>query len=246
MNWPRFRSLHLVLVVLLFGVVAGTAAVTDPEIARVPPPSTELDEQTASASPADRSRSRTPTPVAAPEGGGISRYLTVTLAVVLLLTLLAVLLVMLWQMVRDRVTVRPTGDRAEVRPEPDAEPVRRAVAAGLEELDLDGVDPRSAVIACWLRLERAAAAAGTPRQPSDTPGDLVARMLTEHDVSHPVLDRLADVYRQARYAPGEVGESMRDEAREALRRLDAELTRKPARPAELTGKPATVGRAGDR
>ncbi|HEX6077123.1 MAG TPA: DUF4129 domain-containing protein [Micromonosporaceae bacterium] len=228
MNWLRFRSLHLVLVVLLFGVVAGIAAVTDPKIARVPPPSIEVDEEIGSASPPSRPNSQRPTAVAEPEGGaggGISRYVTVAVAIVLFLALLGVLLVLLWQVVQDRVTVRRTGsaDPNGSGSEAAIEPVRAAVAAGLEELNLDGADPRAAVIACWLRLERAAAAVGTPRQPSDVPADLVARTLAEHDVSEPVLDRLARVYRQARYAPGEVGETMRDEARDALRQLDAEL-----------------------
>ncbi|HEX2418052.1 MAG TPA: DUF4129 domain-containing protein [Micromonosporaceae bacterium] len=234
MSWLRFRSLHLVWVVLLFGVVAVTAAVTDPEIARVPQPSVDSDQQIATASPTSGSRSQPPTALAESGRGGIARILTVAVAIALFLALLAVLLVLLWQMVRERVTVRRTDSTAESRLEPDAEPVRQAVAAGLEELDLDGVDPRSAVIACWLRLERAAAIAGTPRQPSDTPGDLVARMLVEHEVSQHVLDRLADVYRQARYAPGEVGQAMRDEARDALRRLDVELaTTRRRQPAGL-------------
>ncbi len=56
-----------------------------------------------------------------------------------------------------------------------------AVDAGLADLD-DG-DPRAAVIACWVRLEEAAAAAGTPREPGDTPGELVLRLLAGHQVS---------------------------------------------------------------
>src|SRR6266545_35995 len=53
--------------------------------------------------------------------------------------------------------------------------------------------------------------------------DLVAKLLAEQRVSGAVLDRFATVYRQARYAPHEVGTELRDEARQALRQLDAEL-----------------------
>lgn len=226
MNWLRSRALHLAAVVLLFGVVAWVAAVTDPQIARVPPPSFELAEVPDGAARPSQLTSPRPRVVADTRGGGILRVLALVATAMLLVGLLAVLLALVWQAVRDQVTVRRTGSQkvTERHAAPDAEPVRAAVAAGLDDLALDGTDPRSAVIACWLRLERAAASAGTPRERSDTPADLVARMLAQHQVSGPVLDRFAEVYRRARYAPEEVGEAMREEARAALRLLHAELT----------------------
>jgi len=226
MNWLRSRALHLAAVVLMFGVVAWVAAVTDPEIARVPPPSFELVEVPEGAARPSELTSPSPPVLANTRGGGLFRVLALVATVVLLIGLLAVLLALVWQAVRDQVTVRRTGSQKVTTPQatPDAEPVRAAVAAGLEDLALEGTDPRSAVIACWLRLERAAASAGTPRERSDTSGDLVARMLAQHRVSGPVLDRLAEVYRRARYAPAEVGEAMREEASAALRQLHAELT----------------------
>ncbi len=227
MNWLRSRALHLIAVVLLFGVVAWVAAVTDPEIARVPPPSFELAEvPDGAARPSELTSSRPAVLAKNTRGGGLLRVLALVATAVLLVGLLAVLLALVWQAVRDQVTVRRTGSHkgAERGAAPDTEPVRAAVAAGLEDLALDGTDPRSAVIACWLRLERAAASAGTPRERSDTSADLVARMLAQHRVSQPVLDRFAEVYRRARYAPAEVGEAMREEARAALHLLHAELT----------------------
>jgi hypothetical protein len=89
------------------------------------------------------------------------------------------------------------------------------------------------VIACWVRLEEAAAAAGTPREPGDTPSELVLRLLGEHQVSAPVLYQLAEVYRLARYATHTVDTTMRDHARAALGQLRDELTR-PV-PVEVTG-----------
>jgi hypothetical protein len=118
------------------------------------------------------------------------------------------------------------------------EQVLAAVDAGLADLD-DG-DPRAAVIACWVRLEEAAAAAGTPRQPGDTPAELVLRLLATHQVSAGVLYPLAEVYRLARYATHTVDVSMRDQARAALGQLRAELAR-PA-PVELAGQ-APEGRS---
>ena len=84
------------------------------------------------------------------------------------------------------------------------------------------------MIACWVRLEQAAAAAGTPRQPGDTPTELVTRLLAGHDVSAAVLYALAEVYRLARYATHTVDATMRDQARAALHQLRAELSPVPS------------------
>jgi hypothetical protein len=103
------------------------------------------------------------------------------------------------------------------------EEVVAAVDAGLAGLSDADRDPRRAIIACWLRLEEAAAAAGTPREPGDTSTDLVVRLLASHRVSRQVLDGFAAVYRWARYGTGPVDEDMRSSAVTALRQLRAEL-----------------------
>jgi hypothetical protein len=113
-----------------------------------------------------------------------------------------------------------------------------AVDQGLSELDDSDTDPRAAVIACWVRLEQAAAGAGTPRAPGDTSTDLVGRLLTEQHVSAAVLVPLAEVFRLARYATHAVDATMRDQARTALGQLRAELSR--------TALPAAAGTAADR
>ena len=104
------------------------------------------------------------------------------------------------------------------------EQVIAAVDAGLADLDDADADPRRVVIACWVRLEQAAAAAGTPRDVGDTPTELVTRLLAGHAVSAAVLYRLAEVYRLARYATHTVDVAMRDQARAALGQLRAELS----------------------
>jgi hypothetical protein len=128
----------------------------------------------------------------------------------------------------ERVIRRQLRDRAASQPagQVDPEAVRAAVRAGLVDIDAGG-DPRRAVIACWLRLERLAAAAGTARLAADTPADLVARLLAAHRVGERALGRLAGAYRLARYAPAEVGEQLLVTAREALREVDAELVPGP-------------------
>jgi hypothetical protein len=133
---------------------------------------------------------------------------------------------LLWYVVRDTVQARGrpvTVDKAPPGPVSHVAQVAAALDAGLDQLTRDGSDPRSVVIACWVRLEDAAAAAGTPRRASDAPADYVLRLLTDHQVSRTVLDRFAGVYRQARYSTGPVDDSMRRAAVAALEHLRAEL-----------------------
>nr|WP_309299492.1 DUF4129 domain-containing protein [Phytohabitans aurantiacus] len=152
----------------------------------------------------------------------------VKLVVAIGIVLLAVLIgMMVWVLARDLVKKRRMRAMPARRARPgqtSAQDVVAALDAGLVDLSDADSDPRRAVIACWLRLEQAAAAAGTPRQATDTPTDLVTRLLAGHHISADVLARFADVYREARYATHTVDERMRTQAREALQRLRAELT----------------------
>ncbi|MFG2047094.1 DUF4129 domain-containing protein [Micromonospora sp. NPDC048935] len=156
-------------------------------------------------------------------------------AMVLLgLALLAALGYLTWVLVRGalrRTTRALPAQRARRTAEGTAREVAAALDAGLVELDDRDTDPRVAVIACWVRLEEAAAAAGVPRLAGDTPTDLVSRLLRGDPaagipaiVSADVLAEFAHVYREARYATRPVDERTRDQARAALRRLRGELT----------------------
>lgn len=150
------------------------------------------------------------------------------------LGILVMLLRSLPRALRDRLIPQrrlppPRFDGGGDTPAPVApEEVVTALRAGLSELADDDADPRLAVIACWIRLEQAAERAGTPRTTADTPSDLVYRLLAGHWVDRDALDVLADLYRQARYAPRTVDGRMRDRARSALHRIRAELERRPA------------------
>lgn len=153
--------------------------------------------------------------------------LVVVLGAVLLVVLLVVLVVVLRVLARQasRRRLRPLrAVRSGSAPdEPDEEQLLAAVDAGLENLSDDDRDSRRAVIVCWLRLEEAVAAAGTPRHDSDTATDLVVRLLRSHQISEPVLGGLAEVYLLARFATHTVDERMRKQARAALHRLREEL-----------------------
>ncbi|GAB3219775.1 hypothetical protein GCM10027447_03230 [Glycomyces halotolerans] len=100
--------------------------------------------------------------------------------------------------------------------------VEQAVEAGLTEIDL-GTDPRSAIIACWVHFESASEAVGITRDPSDTPSDLVRKLLEHHELEGSSLLRLSEAYLRARYSPHEVDEADRDSARDSLIDLQRQL-----------------------
>jgi hypothetical protein len=156
-----------------------------------------------------------------PDWVGQVALVVVSLIGVALIGLLIVALVRDQLARRARRLGRRTGQR---RDQPrTAEELVAALDAGLEELSDTDRDPRRAVIACWVRLEQAAAAAGTARHPGDSPTDLVGRLLNEQQVDAQVLAALLEVYRQARYATHTVDDQMRSQARSALERLRADL-----------------------
>jgi hypothetical protein len=102
-----------------------------------------------------------------------------------------------------------------------AERLAEAVESGLGTVST-GM-PANAVVACWLALERAAASAGVPRRESETPAEFTVRVLAAADVSQPLLERLAELYREARFSRHDLPESARAEAREALTVLRGQL-----------------------
>lgn len=151
------------------------------------------------------------------------------LAIVVMLVVLAVRLFVGPQsgLIRRRV-LEPDEVAALAAPRIDIDMLGRgrdlsdAVAAGIEAL-AEGSDVRSGIIAAWLRLEDAAAEAGTPRRDDDAPGDLVSRMLGAHDIRPRRLQTLAELYRRARFSPAPLDERDRDEAHRALADVRADL-----------------------
>ncbi|MFI5492734.1 DUF4129 domain-containing protein [Actinoplanes sp. NPDC051859] len=146
--------------------------------------------------------------------------------VVLGLAVLTVLGLAAWALLRGQTGGRRRrgGRRARNRTDSTAaEDIVAAVDAGLQELSDTDRDPRRAVIACWVRLEQAAAAAGTPRHAGDSPTELVERLLAEQQLDAAVLTPFAHVYREARYATHTVDDRMRQQAVSALERLRSDL-----------------------
>jgi hypothetical protein len=221
----RWWPLSAVIGLLVVAALAATRS--EPQLERVNPAAEPSADDAPPLLPAE--------PLETPAGGagstapsadGLPGWLGTAALVVLGIAGLVVITLVIWAIVRDqtRRRARRVGRRAPVTEEPrTAEDLVAALDAGLEELSDTDRDPRRAVIACWVRLEQAAAAAGTPRHAGDSPTDLVGRLLREQRVDAGVLAALLEVYRQARYATRTVDDQMRAQARSALQRLRADL-----------------------
>lgn len=221
--WPVMAAAVL-LVVAAFGAATGSMPLRPASLGDPDPPPT-FDPHLAS---------QPPQAIDSASPGGPPQVLEVSPAflrlvqVICLLVVVGIVILLVTLLVRGAAKrVRISGD--PVVPVPSAvashEQVMAALAQGLAELD-EG-DPRQAVIACWVRLERAAEDAGVERKPGDTPTDLVVRLLAGRLVTSSanssLLTDFANVYREARYSPHPIDNASRDQARAALRLLRDEL-----------------------
>jgi hypothetical protein len=218
----RWWPLAAVLGLLFLASLAATRSA--PQLERFNPDAAPTTEPPPLLPP---SREVVPPPSAEPVAGGeLPDWVGRVALIVLGVLALVVLGLVIWAVLRQTLGRRGTrkGRRDPRRPDSrTAEDLVAALDAGLQELSDTDRDPRRAVIACWVRLEQAAAAAGTPRHAGDSPTDLVARLLAEQHVDAGVLTPFAAVYRQARYATHTVDDQMRQQARTALERLRTDL-----------------------
>ena len=91
--------------------------------------------------------------------------------------------------------------------------------------------PRNAIVACWLRLEAAAAAAGVEPRPSDTAEEATTRILAERSVDPLAALRLAELYREARFSSHVMDEDARGAAIACLEAIHDGLRREASAPA---------------
>ena len=89
----------------------------------------------------------------------------------------------------------------------DAEAQRAALRHGA---------PRNAIVECWLRLETAVVVAGGRRDPADTATEFTQRVLASAQVDRTAIDRLAALYREARFSNHTMEEADRQAAIAAL------------------------------
>ncbi|MHA3701569.1 DUF4129 domain-containing protein [Jatrophihabitans sp. YIM 134969] len=217
------------LAVALLGAVAAVAA-------HVPRPTGTTASPTSTATAPTRLTDTTaaPTPAATP-------WWLVVLGIVAIVVVIGPFV---WLAVR-HLRARRRGHDAERR-----EGGTRRVARGrLLEADAAledaatqlqaGGDPREVVVACWVRLEAAAEAAGRGRRPAETATDVARRWLEDdrleddrleddrlEDDRDPrsgeqraAVDRLASLFHEARYSSHPMSERQRADARAALATL---------------------------
>jgi uncharacterized protein DUF4129 len=112
------------------------------------------------------------------------------------------------------------------RLEPFSDRIGPALADLLEET-LDDLraeaDARKAVIAAYARMERALAAYGLPRDPSEAPEEYLGRILADLEVSRRSIARLTALFAWAKFSGHDVAPEMKDEAIAALEAVRAEL-----------------------
>jgi hypothetical protein len=96
------------------------------------------------------------------------------------------------------------------------------VDASIEDLR-SIADPRTAVIACYARMERFFRAEGLSRRPSDTPLEFIARALRMRSIEGPSPLGLTRLFERARFSDHDVDERMRSEALTALEDVRTQL-----------------------
>ena len=102
--------------------------------------------------------------------------------------------------------------------EPEApESLQTLLSEQLASLDVG--TPRNAIVAAWVQLEDFAASHGFAKDRADTPAEFIARCVSAYDLDSAAIERLAELYREARFSRHPLGEHHRVEARECLTRL---------------------------
>ena len=219
----RWWPLAAILGLLFLASLAATRSA--PQLERFNPDAAPVTEEAPLLPPSEPPRPE-PSPGVRGAGGELPGWVSTAALIFVAVLVVIVIALVIWAVLRNAMSRRGPrkGRRDPARPEPrTAEDLVAALDAGLQELSDTDRDPRRAVIACWVRLEQAAAAAGTPRHAGDSPTDLVARLLAEQRLDARVLTPFAGVYRQARYATHTVDDQMRQQARTALERLRSDL-----------------------
>lgn len=153
-------------------------------------------------------------------------------AVALLLTVLLLVVAVLLRLRLSLRTRRPREGRTLTAFDPAAAAVDPVEETALADALADGLaalgtgSARNSIVAAWLRLEAAAESERFHRDLADTPTEFVTRVLASYPVDGDAIDRLAALYREARFSEHPLGEPQRDEAAACLGMLLAGL---PAR-----------------
>jgi hypothetical protein len=186
----------LTYVIIIF-LVASVSSILE-ERGVLDPPEPAATSQSEGASGAEPGRSR-------PLG------LLLTGLLMLLVAGLVVMIVAIGRRERGRGETRPVD-----------EVLAEELDIGLAELDMTD-SPREAVIACYVRMERALIDAGVPRRRSDAPFEFIERALARAAVPPDSARRLTALFERARFSPHPTSPEMKQEAVATLAEVRSEL-----------------------
>jgi hypothetical protein len=112
----------------------------------------------------------------------------------------------------------------------DPERLKEALREGADEQFalLERGEPRNAIVACWHQFEVSTAEAGLARKPWQTTSEFVLRLLDAVGADDVQVNRLAALYREARFSDHPVTEDQRHAAIDALAATDRSLGKVPA------------------
>ncbi len=96
-----------------------------------------------------------------------------------------------------------------------ASPLEAAVDDSVEDLRAEP-DPRRAIVRCYARFERAAAASGVERKPWSTPMEFMREALRRLPLPRTAVPTLTGLFELARFSHHPLGPSERDRALAAL------------------------------
>lgn len=149
-------------------------------------------------------------PTANPVAQKVAGSIVTVLLVLLGLVAAAAVVILVWRL---RTLARPGPlEAAEAGDEELTVGQARAALDDARELLDTQVAAQDGVIAAWLAVERAIAAAGVRRDPAQTTLEFVVSVLAALELDQAALDRLAHLYRRALFDPEPLAEADRDQA----------------------------------
>lgn len=215
----------LLMVLVAWGTLVGPSAVfTGPG----PTPST-VTTTTTSTAPIDEELADDPQQLARETKPPLWLTLLVWTFELLVLAAMAAFVVFVLSRARRawrRRAARP-GERDAVEFVTLDEPARIAAAITEDAAEQDAAlregPARNAIVAAWHRFEVQGARAGVARQRWETSAEFALRMLERVDAESDAVNRLAGLYRAARFSDHEITEAHRADALVALDRIRRSL-----------------------
>ena len=126
-----------------------------------------------------------------------------------------------------RMKARVPGGYAAGVAEDDSTELDKAVESGRTALRAVD-DARAAIIACYVAMEGSLAGAGAARTAAETPDELLARAVASGLIHGPAAGRLTGLFYEARFSSHPLADAAKNDARQALDAISAELRSKRA------------------